>query len=232
MGKLIVIDGLDGSGKATQTKLVYEKLREMGYNAYQLSFPTYDSKSSELVKMYLNGDILSNASEVNPYAASSFYAADRYIQYVKTWKAIYDQQDSIIVADRYISANILHQGSKIDNLDKRKQFYNWAYNYEVSLLGIPKEDMTIILKVPVDVSQSLMKQRYAGDDSKKDIHESNKLYLNNCYTIANEALDHFKGENWVGIDCVDASNNIQSIESIHNVIMETILRKVSLDGTN
>lgn len=168
MAKLIVIDGLDGSGKATQTKLLAEKLRLVGKDVVELSFPAYESKSSTAVQMYLHGEISKEPDELSPYACASFYAVDRYIQYIKHNKKYFERDDNtIILADRYISANIIHQGSRFNSKDERNKFIEWAYKYECELMDLPKEDYTLVLMVNPKASQILLSKRYNNNEDKK-----------------------------------------------------------------
>lgn len=232
MAKFIVIDGLDGCGKATQTELLRQELEKMGKKVVKISFPKYESDSSAPVRMYLGGELGSNPELINPYMCGSFYAVDRFIQYITDWKKYFDEDDNtVIIADRYLSANIIHQGSKLENRVEKYEYIKWCYEYECSLCGLPKEDMTIILTVEPKVSQKLMTERYNGHEEQKDIHEANIEYLNNCYNTLNETLDIIKHNNianWVHIDCtehcinsdgIEVDTNIQSKDYIHEKIM-------------
>lgn len=228
MGLLIVIDGLDGSGKATQTKLAKDELQSLGYNVVSVSFPKYESDSSFAVKMYLQGQLGHDPNKLNPYMCSSFYAIDRAIQFEQELWKVYRQPNTILLADRYLSANIIHQGGKIQDIDKMHKFFEWVYNFETKKIGIPVEDVTIALDVPIDISQKLMSERYKGHEEMKDIHEENIGYLNKCHRAFNEACRYLptQGYNWVRIDC---SNNgsIRSIEDIHHEIMDIINRTLA-----
>ena len=226
MAKLIVIDGLDGSGKATQVSLLKQYLEKTSkYKIYSLSFPDYDSESSAAVKMYLSGKLGNDPEDLNPYMCSSFYAIDRAIQYVTKFKQYMEDDNAILISDRYLSANIIHQGAKIKDPEERHKFYEWVYDYETKLIGIPKEDITIILSVPVDISQKLMTSRYNGDNSKKDIHEANVKYLKDCYFAAHDAYKYLKskGYAWDMLHCETVlGNNIKSIEAIHVEIIQKL----------
>lgn len=226
MAKLIVIDGLDGSGKATQVGLLKQYLEKISkYKIYSLSFPDYDSESSAAVKMYLSGKLGNDPEALNPYMCSSFYAIDRAIQYVTKFKQYMEDDNAILISDRYLSANIIHQGAKIKDPEERHKFYKWVYDYETKLIGIPKEDITIILSVPVDISQKLMTSRYNGDNSKKDIHEANVKYLKDCYFAAHDAYNYLKskGYAWDMIHCETVlGDNIKSIEAIHVEIIQKL----------
>ncbi|MGN0642659.1 MAG: dTMP kinase [Huintestinicola sp.] len=217
-GRLIVIDGLDGSGKSTQFELVSSKLGERGENVTAISFPDYDKPSSTLVKMYLNGDFSQNAADVNAYAASTFYAADRYASYKLYWEKSY-LEGNLILASRYVSSNAIHQMVKLPE-EEWDGFLEWLYDYEYCRLGLPRADKVIFLDMPVEISQKLLSERYHGDESKKDIHESNVSYLLSC---RKSALYAAKKLGWSVVSCVDASGNAPlSVEEINGRLMDII----------
>lgn len=215
-GKLIVIEGLDGSGKATQAKLLCESLEKQGLKVRKVSFPDYDSASSALVKMYLNGEFGKDPNDVNAYAASSFYAVDRYASYKKDWGKFYED-GGVIVADRYTTSNAIHQCSKLSE-DKWDEYLEWLFDFEYEKLGIPAPDAVIYLKVDTEVSQKLMTGRYDGDESKKDIHEGNIDYLNRSRKAAAYCS---KKLGWKEIECC-CENGMRSIEEIHNDVLSRI----------
>lgn len=215
-GKLIVIEGLDGSGKATQAKLLCESLEKQGLKVRKVSFPDYDSDSSALVKMYLNGEFGKDPNDVNAYAASSFYAVDRYASYKKDWGKFYED-GGIIVADRYTTSNAIHQCSKLSE-EAWDEFLEWLFKFEYEELGIPTPDTVIYLKVDTEVSQKLMTGRYDGDESKKDIHEGNLDYLNRSRKAAAYCS---KKLGWKEIECC-CGNGMRSIEEIHNDVLSEI----------
>lgn len=229
MAHFIVIDGLDGCGKATQTELLRQELERRGKKVVKISFPNYESDSSAPVRMYLGGKLGDNPELLNPYMCGSFYAVDRFIQYVTDWKKYFDEDDNtVILADRYLSANIIHQGGKIDDNLSLLNYIRWCYDYECKLCGLPREDMTIVLTVKPEVSQKLMTQRYNGNESKKDIHEADIDYLNHCYNRLSQSVKMIKDNgiaNWKHIDCTEYSPNgddndsIQSVDYIHEKIM-------------
>lgn len=224
MGKLIVIDGLDGSGKNTQAKLLYSRLRVMGKDVHLVSFPDYESESSKAVRMYLNGELGRDPASLNPYLCSLFYAVDRGIQFTQTLNEIYNRPDSILICDRYLSANIIHQGGKIQNTYEQKRFFEWIYDLEVGRIKLPLEDITIVLSLPVEVSQKLLSNRYNHHEEKKDIHEENVKYMQLCYDTMDKAVEHLSsiGFNWVKIDCTDENNEIKSRESISEDIWQIV----------
>jgi dTMP kinase len=170
--------------------------------------------------MYLNGQLGKDAKKLNPYMCSTFYAVDRAIQFCQELNDIYSREDSILICDRYLSANIIHQGAKFKSAEDKKKFFEWVYDLEVDKNGLPLEDITIVLSVPVDVSQGLMTKRYDGHNEKKDIHESDIEYLKLCYDTVNVAVEHLnsKGFNWKEIDCSDGKGSIRTREDISNDI--------------
>ncbi|MBQ5332509.1 MAG: thymidylate kinase [Oscillospiraceae bacterium] len=180
-GKLIVIDGLDGSGKSTQFERLKAILSEK-HRVTGISFPEYDKPSATLVKMYLNGEFSKNAADVNAYAASTFYAADRYASFKLYWEKAYNNGD-IILASRYVCSNAIHQMSKLPE-NEWDDFLVWLADYEYNKLCLPRPDKTVILDIPVSLSQKRLSMRYNGDESKKDIHEGNIPYMEMCRRCA------------------------------------------------
>ena len=215
-GKLIVIEGLDGSGKATQAQKLFEKLKEQEKQVIKVSFPDYNSNSSALVKMYLNGEFGSDPNQVNPYAASSFYAIDRFASYTKNWKK-FCLNGGTVIADRYTTSNAIHQCAKLPK-EHWNDFINWLFHYEYELLGIPEPYRTLYLRVDPEISQKLITKRYQGDENKKDIHESDSAYLRR----SREAADYCAKElGWTLIECVQ-NGNIRSIDDIAADIFNAI----------
>lgn len=217
MGKVIVIEGLDGSGKATQTERLYQTLKSKGVDVRRVSFPDYDSPSSALVKMYLNGEFGSAPDDVNGYAAASFYAVDRYASYKKDWGRAY-ADGAVILCDRYATSNAVYQMTKVDEAE-REEYLRWLEELEYDRLGIPRPDLVIYLDVPTEISQSLMSRRYDGDESKKDLHERNLSYLAKCSQSARYSA---KKLGWSVISCVkdgkmrdidDISREIEALAS-------------------
>ncbi len=214
--KLIVIEGLDGSGKGTQSALVTQALKERGFKVKKLTFPDYDSPTSSLVKMYLGGELGDTPDDVNAYAASSFYAVDRVASFIKYWKKDYEECD-YIVADRYVTSNIIYQMSKVED-SERDEYIKWCEDYEYNRLRVPRPDVVIYLDMPPHVSQKLMSGRYNGDESKKDIHEKNMNFLLSCRKSALYALEKLS---WVHISCAE-NDEPKSIETITQQILDTI----------
>ncbi len=198
MGRLVVIDGLDGSGKTTQFDRVGEYLERRGTSYKKICFPDYDNPSSALVKMYLAGEFGSDPDAVNAYAASSFYAVDRYASYKKFWQADY-AQGRLILAARYTTSNAIHQMAKLPE-GEWDAYLAWLEDYEYERLGLPRPDRVIFLDMPPHISQRLMTRRYAGDESKKDIHERDRAYLLSCRASALYAAGRL---GWQVITCAE-----------------------------
>lgn len=218
MGKLIVIEGLDGSGKSTQLDILCENLKKQNRDIRRVSFPDYDSNSSALVKMYLGGEFGSHPGDVNPYAASLFYAVDRYASYKTDWGKFYEN-GGVVISGRYTTSNAIHQTSKMGE-DKWQGFLSWLYDLEYKKVAIPKPDLVIFLDMPISVSQKLLKNRYGGDENKKDIHESDVAYLEACRKAA-KFVAHYSG--FEVISCATEDGNPRTIEDIS----EEILKKVT-----
>ncbi|MBQ9414656.1 MAG: thymidylate kinase [Clostridia bacterium] len=196
MGKLIVLDGLDGSGKSTQLDAVDAWLTSCGIAHRRISFPDYDQPSSTLVRQYLAGDFGGTPNAVNAYAASSFYAVDRYASFKQFWQAAYENGE-LIVAARYVSSNAIHQMAKLPE-SEWDSYLDWLSDYEYRLLGLPVPDCVFFLDMPPEVSQKLMTGRYEGDESKKDIHERDRVYLQTCRRSALYAAAH---DGWYVVSC-------------------------------
>ena len=215
-GKLIVIEGLDGSGKGTQAELLCQALKEQGCHVRKVSFPNYDSDSSALIKMYLAGEFGTDPSAVNAYAASTFYAVDRYASFKKDWEGFYND-GGIIVADRYTTSNAVHQCSKLPK-EQWDGYLQWLFDFEYRLVGIPAPDKVIYLQVDPAVSQKLMTGRYQGDESKKDIHEKDLSYLDR----SREAAEYCAGKlGWETVRCV-RDGQMRAIDDIHGKILEIV----------
>lgn len=196
--RIVVLEGLDGCGKSTQFDSITKYLESIGIDVKPISFPDYSNPSSELVKLYLHGEICSNAEDVNAYAASSFYAVDRYVSYKKYWQSDYEN-GTFILAARYVTSNCIYQMVKLPK-SKWGNYTDWLEDYEYSKLELPKPDLVIYLDMPVDVSQKLLSERYNGDESQKDIHEKNINYLNSCREAA---LYTAQKQNWRIVKCSD-----------------------------
>jgi dTMP kinase len=220
MGFFIDLEGLDGSGKTTQTELICKRLQQDGIDFTRIKLPDYDSDSSILVRKYLAGDFGKNAGDVNAYAASVLYAADRFASYTEKWGEDY-RSGKLIFADRYTPANALYQMTKLDK-SEWDPFLHWLFDFEYNKIGIPAPDKVIFLDMPVEVSQKLMTARYGGDESKKDVHEANVEFLNACREAALYAADKY---GWNVINCAENGEPL-SIETINDKVYELVLELV------
>lgn len=221
-GCLLVIDGLDGSGKATQARLLAETLAAQGRPVRQISFPNYASESSALVKMYLAGQFGDKPDDVNAYAASSFFAVDRYASYKTDWGDFY-RRGGIVIADRYTTSNGAHQCSKLPP-EAWDAYLDWLFTYEYQLLGLPAPDAVIYLRVDPAVSQQLMTARYHGDESKKDIQERDLEYLERSRRAAEYCAQKL---GWQTVECTRAGT-MRTVEDIGREVLalaEAVLQK-------
>ena len=212
MGKLIIFEGLDGSGKGTQTQLTAEALKAEGQDLRQITFPNYQSPSSSLVKMYLGGEFGQRPDDVNAYAASSFYAVDRYASYKTDWGSFY-REGGLVLSDRYTTSNAVHQASK-EPEDKREDFLNWLYDFEYDKLGLPRPDLVIYLDVPTDFTEKMLRHRETETHTQADIHEQDTQYLATCRRMGRAAAAHY---GWTVIRCV-RDGAMRSMEDIHEEI--------------
>ena len=215
-GTLIVVEGLDGSGKSTQIEILKKNLEKLSREVTQIKLPCYDSDSSALIKMYLGGQFGKDPSDVNAYAASAFYAVDRFASYKTIWKDDYES-GKVIVADRYATSNAYHQMNKLKT-DEWDFFINWLEDFEYEKIGVPKPDLVIYLDMPIDISQKMMSKRYEGDEVKKDVHEANIAYLEKCRKAAKYAGEKM---GWVFIDCADGDEP-RKIEDIADEIIKEV----------
>lgn len=218
-GRLYVIEGSDGSGKATQSKLLYDRLLSENKKVRLISFPDYESDSSVLVKMYLAGEFGTDANDVNVYAASTFYAVDRFASFKKDWQNFYSN-GGIIIADRYTTSNMVHQAAKIKNINKKDKYLDWLWNLEFELFKLPVPDLVLFLDVKPEISQKLMENRLnkITKETKKDIHENNIRFLFESY---NNALYVAKKYDWKIINC-NEGGKIASVETIHKKIYKEL----------
>lgn len=214
-GRIIVLEGLDGSGKSTQLELLRQRLTG---DVVYVKFPDYASDSSALVKMYLAGQFGTEPGDVNAYAASAFYAVDRYASFKTDWGKAY-LNGATIICDRYTTSNAVHQASKLD-ADKRGSYLDWLYEFEFDRLGIPKPDAVVFLDMPIDVSQRLMSGRYGGDEGKKDIHERDIGYLEQCRRAALYAADRL---GWSVVHCSE-NGEVRTRQAIADEVYAAVSR--------
>lgn len=212
MGKLIVIEGTDGSGKSTQFRLLTDRLESEQVKFQKLVFPQYSEPSSVLIRMYLGGEFGKSPSDVNAYAASAFYSVDRYASYRKVWGKWYEE-GGLVVSDRYTTSNAVHQASK-EPEDKREDFLNWLYDFEYDKLGLPRPDLVIYLDVPTDFTEKMLRHRESETHTQADIHEQDTQYLATCRRMGRAAAEHY---GWTVIRCV-RDGAMRSMEDIHEEI--------------
>ena len=212
MGKLIVLEGTDGSGKSTQFKALSDRLEWEGVTFKHLVFPRYSEPSSALIRMYLGGEFGKNPSDVNAYAASAFYAVDRYASYKQDWGQWYEN-GGLILSDRYTTSNAVHQASK-EAGENQGKFLHWLYEFEYDKLGLPRPDLTIYLDVPTDFTEKMMRNREQATNTKADIHEQDLTYLATCRRTGKAAAEFY---GWTVIQCVK-DGKMRTIEDIHEEI--------------
>ena len=216
MGKLIVIEGTDGSGKSTQFRLLTDRLESEQVKFQKLVFPQYSEPSSALIRMYLGGEFGKSPSDVNAYAASAFYSVDRYASYRKVWGKWYEE-GGLVVSDRYTTSNAVHQASK-EPEDKREDFLNWLYDFEYDKLGLPRPDLVTYLDVPTDFTEKMLRHRESETHTHADIHEQDMQYLATCRRMGRAAAEHY---GWTVIRCV-RNGAMRSMEDIHEEIYRHI----------
>ena len=216
MGKIIVIEGTDASGKQTQSELLYEYLKSENKKVMKVVFPDYESRSSEPVKMYLEGLFGDTAQSVDPKAASVLYAVDRFASYKTKWEEFFKDEDSILILDRYVTSNMIHQAAKIDDIEKKEEYLNWIYDFEYNIMGLPKPDYVIFLNMRFDLAQKLMENRNnkITDSAQKDIHERDKEYMKKCYENACMIAKKYM---WQEVQCF-YGDSIKTIDEIQKEI--------------
>ncbi len=220
-GKLIVIEGIDGSGKSTQYKKLCERLEREGLDFRKIVFPRYDEDSSALIREYLRGGFGNKPDDVNAYAASTFFAVDRFASFKTDWGEYYNS-GGIILSDRYTTSNACHQGSKLLP-DERREFLNWLYDFEFRLLGLPAPSLVIYLNIDIDVSRRQMDERQNATNTTADIHERDFEYLSASLDAGRFAADIY---GWKLIDCV-VDGKMRSIEDIHEEIYSTVIASIN-----
>ena len=225
-GKLIIIEAGDGSGKATQTAKLYSRLAAEKFPVRQVSFPNYDSPSSALLKMYLQGQFGTEPDAVNAYAASAFFAVDRYASFKTDWGEWYSQ-GGIILADRYTTSNMVHQAVKITDQHERTAFLNWLWDLEFVKFGLPVPDLVLFLDVPPVCSAALLAGRDSKDGSgQKDIHEQDSEYLQRCYDSYRHVAELY---GWRRIACM-GETGLKSIDEIHEDVYQAVISGLEDSG--
>ena len=218
-GKLIIIEAGDGSGKATQTRKLYDRLLSEGARVHRVEFPDYEADGSMLVRMYLRGDFGSKPGDVNAYAASTFFAADRFASYRMKWQRCYEAGE-IILADRYTTSNMVHQAVKLVNPEERTAFLDWLWDFEFVKLGLPVPDCVIFLDMEPEVADKLIKQRSAIAGQAMDIHEKDTEYLHRCHAAYLELAAKY---GWERVAC-SKEGEPRSVQSIHKDVYEIVNR--------
>jgi len=216
MGKLIVIEGTDGSGKSTQFRLLSQRLEKEGKQFRHLVFPRYSEPSSALIRMYLGGEFGTNPTDVNAYAASAFYAVDRFASFKQDWGQWYTN-GGLVLSDRYATSNAVHQASK-EPEEKQGEFLQWLYDFEYNKLGLPSPDLVVYLDVPTDYTERLLRHREQDTNTKADIHEKDTAYLATCRRTGKKAAEFY---GWKQIECV-RDGDMRSIEDIHEEIYAAV----------
>ena len=218
MGKLIVFEGTDGSGKSTQFTLLTKRLARENVDFRKLQFPQYLEPSSALIRMYLNGEFGDRPADVNPYAASTLYAVDRYASYQKVWKTYY-AQGGVMLSDRYTTSNAVHQGGKVTGA-AREAFFKWLYDFEYTRMGLPQPDLVICLDMPTEQAMELMRKREQDMGTHADIHERDEAYLRQCRETALEAARYY---GWTVVPCAE-NGALRSIEDIHEQVYAHVMQ--------
>ena len=216
MGKLIVIEGTDGSGKSTQFKKLSQRLEQEGVAFKHLVFPRYSEESSALIRMYLGGQFGNKPSDVSAYAASAFYAVDRYASYKMDWGKWYEE-GGLVLSDRYTTSNAVHQASKEIGPDREK-YLKWLYEFEYDKLELPRPDLTVYLDVPTDYTEKMMRKREQDTHTNADIHEKDMQYLATCRESGRAAAAFY---GWTVIQCV-RDGKMRTIEAIHEEIYTAV----------
>ena len=227
MGQLIIIEGGDGSGKATQTAKLLERLQAEGYKARSVSFPNYDSPAAEPIKMYLRGDFGKEASSVNAYVASTLYAIDRFASFRQDWQRFYED-GGIIIADRYTTSNMVHQMIKYTDMEERKTFLHWLDLLEYDQYGLPRPDAVILLDMPLSLSEALLAERMGKTGGNTgDIHEQDRSHLiavHDAYDMLVSTYD------WHRVHCENENDQLRTIDDIHEEVYGIV--KQYIDGNH
>lgn len=219
MGKLIVIEGTDSSGKQTQTEKLYLRLKDDEMKIKKISFPNYESPASEPVKMYLAGDFGKEVGKTNPYPVSTMYAIDRYASFKTEWGNFYNN-NGIIVSDRYTTSNMVHQASKINDLSEKIKYLDWLVDLEYHKMELPQPDMVIFLNMPTETAYELMEERKnkITGESQKDIHENDRAYMKASYDNACYIASKYS---WYEIKCVE-NGRLKTIDEINDEVYKVV----------
>ena len=215
-GKLIVFEGTDGSGKATQARLLCQRLEREGIPYQEIDFPRYGKPSAAMVQEYLDGNLGKKPGDVNAYAASLFFSMDRYASYKQDWGGFYES-GGLVVANRYTTSNAVHQASKLLK-SERKAYLDWLFDLEYRLLGLPKPNLVIYLDMPTEITEQMMRRREQTTGTHADIHEQDETYLKNCRANAKEIV---KACGWSVVDCAE-DEKPRTPEDIHAQVYQLV----------
>lgn len=226
-GKLIVLEGIDGSGKSAQYRRLKARFEREGIDCRTIVFPRYDQESSALIRMYLEGRFGKDPEDVGACAASIFYAVDRYASYMTDWGEYY-RSGGVVLSDRYTTSNAVHQGSKLPD-EEKGPFFRWLADFEYRRLGLPEPDLVLYLDMPTDQAMTMLRQREAATHTKGDIHETDGAYLAACRQAARQAADLY---GWHTIPCLDEHGRLRDIDTIHEALWQAALPLLTQEGEN
>lgn len=215
-GKLIVIEGIDGSGKSSQYRRLCQRMENDGIDYNHIVYPRYDKESSALIRMYLAGEFGTRPTDVNAYTASTFFAVDRFASYSTDWGKIYEN-GGLILSDRYTTSNAVHQGCKLSD-EELPAYFDWLYDFEHVKLKLPEPDLVLYLDVDLETSLARMKHRQEDTNTKADIHEKDIEYLKRCLRTAQRAADHW---GWKRI-ASQKNGELRGVEEINDEIYALI----------
>lgn len=218
MGKFIAIDGLDGSGKGTQSEILCDYVKSKGLKIRELSFPVYENDSSLFVRMYLDGKLGNSPSDTNAYAASMFFASDRYISYKTDWKKDIDDPSTFVLANRYTTANAVHQLSKLP-IGEWDEFLKWLTDFEFVKLALPCPDLVLFFEMLPELSIALVEKRNRETGRKMDIHEKDKDFIRRSYEAALFASEKL---GWTTIKCYNPAKTIRTIDDITSDVIKAV----------
>jgi len=216
-GKLIVLEGTDGSGKATQAKLLLRSLEEQGVLCREIDFPRYGNPFAGPVTRYLQGALGSRPGDVNAYAASTMFAVDRYASYKEDWGGFYES-GGVVVANRYTTSNAVHQASKLPE-GERRAYLDWLFDLEYCRLGLPKPDLVLYLDMPAETADRLMRRREQETNTQADIHERDAAYLRRCRENARRIA---RDLGWTVVDCAAGDGSPRTPDGIHQEIAAAV----------
>ena len=217
-GKLIVLEGTDGSGKATQARMMGQRLQREGIAFREIDFPRYGNPFAEPANLYLHGALGSEPGDVNAYASSVLFAVDRFASYKEDWGTFYEQ-GGVVIANRYTTSNAVHQASKLP-AGERREYLDWLFYLEYRRLGLPAPDLVVYLDLPTELSEQMLRRRESATGTQADIHEQDEEYLRSCRMNARD-IAHDLG--WTVIHC-DREGAVRTVEDIHEEIWQQVRR--------